>query len=180
MRSQPGFNVSSKFPRLPKNNVWQTMRNLTIQFGVKNKEDAYCQLWTNQTGSWIPESGTVWLVKNNTFVGNASQVTPFKQTYTFIKDGTFKWAVQCWDKDVLPDPSQELLVTSNFSVNYTVKIDSLYPVFTLNKICYQNLTGCIVPSEDTASYIKMNSQWGRLLFNLTVNETNLKNLPYLE
>jgi len=101
---------------------------------------------------WYQTNGTLLNTTTNYVNGTSNSSS---SSYTFTSDGTYLWNCKAID-----NASQE-----NFNaINYTIKIDSTYPLISYNT----------PPAEEDNSYINRTS----IITNVSLTETNLVNITY--
>ncbi len=156
------FNV--EYPPLitlnkPATGNWSTTRTATLSWTVTSAfvpsgTTFLTRIWTNETGEWLPQTGTI-TATNNTAV---------TKTYVFPEKSYIDWtveAIQSNDANVL-----------NKSVNRTIRIDSTNPVILVTT---QNLTTSDTTPNILATVTDANLDTLRVFTNFSGWKANYTN-----
>jgi hypothetical protein len=115
------FNSSNTPPNVTSLNYPGNMTNATssstISFNFTVKDDRgfdNCTLYTNVTGSWLPNASIANVVNNSANIINAT-----------LPDGNILWNVICWDNATVS-------LSGSYIYNYTVHVDATGPVTAIN------------------------------------------------
>lgn len=105
---------------LPADSSWSSSRKVDINFTVGSHYQSLtsnafsCQIYTNESGSWLAETGAL----------NIDNNTHFIQEVTLLDKSAIKWGLRCYegtDANIL-----------NTSVNRTINIDATDPTLSVS------------------------------------------------
>ena len=158
----PNITLSS-----PANASYDTDGEITINFTVKGDSDTYtCQVYSNDTGSWVEESGAN-IATNNTL----------KSIPKIFNEGNIIWNVRCSEK------TNSNIYGWNLD-NYTITVDTTNPAITSSTRAYSNFIDTV---DGYSAYINLtvvdnNPDSCHLYINGTLNITDsyTSNTPFAQ